>query len=122
MPVPEKRGYEKKHLLAAAFDFSRMGLIRMRRIYESDCQRQKFLQKVLAIAIPIALQNMVTPAVGMLDTIMLGQLGEVAMSASSLANQVGFIFQMINFGLTGGAGILTSQYWGRGIPIPSAGS
>ncbi len=60
MPVPEKRGYEKKHLLAAAFDFSRMGLIRMRRIYESDCQRQKFLQKVLAIAIPIALQNMVT--------------------------------------------------------------
>ncbi len=36
------------------------------------------------------------------------------MSASSLANQVGFIFQMINFGLTGGAGILTSQYWGAG--------
>lgn len=45
---------------------------------------------------------------------MLGQLGEVAMSASSLANQVGFIFMMINFGLTGGAGVLTSQYWGRG--------
>ena len=75
---------------------------------------KNFYKKVLAIAIPIALQNMVTSAVGMLDTIMLGQLGEVAMSASSLANQVGFIFQMINFGLTGGAGILTSQYWGRG--------
>ena len=72
-----------------------------------------FYRTVLAIAVPIALQNMVTSAVGMLDTIMLGQLGEVAMSASSLANQVGFIFMMINFGLTGGAGILTSQYWGR---------
>ena len=72
-----------------------------------------FYRTVLAIAVPIALQNMVTSAVGMLDTIMLGQLGEVAMSASSLANQVGFIFMMINFGLTGGVGILTSQYWGR---------
>ena len=75
---------------------------------------KNFYKTVLAIAVPIALQNMVTSAVGMLDTIMLGQLGEVAMSASSLANQVGFIFMMINFGLTGGAGILTSQYWGRG--------
>ena len=76
--------------------------------------RDKYFYKtVLAIAVPIALQNMVTSAVGMLDTIMLGQLGEVAMSASSLANQVGFIFMMINFGLTSGAGILTSQYWGR---------
>lgn len=74
---------------------------------------KNFYKTVLAIAVPIALQNMITSAVGMLDTIMLGQLGEVAMSASSLANQVGFIFMMINFGLTGGAGILTSQYWGR---------
>ena len=79
---------------------------------------KNFYKKVLAIAIPIALQNMVTSAVGMLDTIMLGQLGEVAMSASSLANQVGFIFQMINFGLTGGA----ANIGGGGIPIPSAGS
>ena len=80
------------------------GAIGVRRIYESDCQRQNFYKTVLAIAVPIALQNMVTSAVGMLDTIMLGQLGEVAMSASSLANQVGFIFMMINFGLTGGQG------------------
>lgn len=53
----------------------------------------KILQKGFSIAIPIALQNMVTSAVGMLDTIMLGQLGEVAMSASSLANQVDLFFK-----------------------------
>ena len=75
-----------------------------------------FYKSVLAIAVPIALQNMISSAVGMLDTIMLGQLGEVAMSGSSLANQIGFIFMMINYGLTGGAGILTSQYWGRKDP------
>ena len=74
---------------------------------------KNFYKSVLAIAIPIAVQNMISSAVGMLDTIMLGQLGEVAMSASSLANQIGFIFMMINYGLTGGAGVLTSQYWGR---------
>lgn len=100
-----------------------MGLIRMRRIYESDCQRQKFLQKGFSHCLPIALQNMVTSAVGMLDTIMLGQLGEVAMSASSLANQVGFIFQMINFGLTRRRRHPDQpNIGGGGIPIPSAGS
>lgn len=72
-----------------------------------------FYKGVMAIAVPMALQNMLQSAVGMLDTIMLGQLGEVAMSASSLANQIGFIFMMINYGLTAGAGILTSQYWGK---------
>ncbi len=82
--------------------------------YMSFISKDKsFYKKVLAIAVPIALQNMITSGVSMLDTIMLGQLGEVAMSASSLANQIGFVFMMINFGLTGGAGILTSQYWGR---------
>ena len=49
----------------------------------------------------------------LLDTVMLGQLGEVAMSGSSLGNQIGFIYQIMNLGLTAGAGVLTSQYWGR---------
>jgi len=52
----------------------------------------------------------------LLDTVMLGQLGEVVMSASSLAGQVGFTYMIMNLGLTAGAGVLTSQYWGRNDP------
>lgn len=72
-----------------------------------------FYQKLFAIAIPMAMQNLINVLVGLLDTIMLGQLGEVAMSASSLGGQPGFMFMIVNMGLTAGASVLTSQYWGR---------
>jgi len=73
-----------------------------------------FYEKMFAIAIPMAMQNLINVAVGLLDTVMLGQLGEVAMSASSLGGQLGFMFMIVNMGLTAGASVLTSQYWGRG--------
>jgi len=73
-----------------------------------------FYSKMFAIAIPMAMQNLINVLVGLLDTIMLGQLGEIAMSASSLGGQLGFMFMIVNMGLTAGAGVLTSQYWGRG--------
>jgi Na+-driven multidrug efflux pump len=62
----------------------------------------------------MAMQNLINVGVSLLDTVMLGQLGEVAMSASSLAGQIGFTYMIMNLGLTAGAGVLTSQYWGRG--------
>ncbi|MDD3192735.1 MAG: MATE family efflux transporter [Oscillospiraceae bacterium] len=77
---------------------------------------KQFYQKMAAIAIPLALQNLINVAVSLLDTVMLGQLGEVAMSGSALGNQIGFIYQIMNLGLTAGAGVLTSQYWGRKDP------
>ena len=43
---------------------------------------KSFYTKVLAIAIPMAMQNIINLGVSLLDTVMLGQLGEVAMSAS----------------------------------------
>ena len=71
------------------------------------------LGPMLMIAVPVALQNVVTVGVSMMDTIMLGSLGEVAMSASSLANQVFFIFTLVVFGTAGGSNILVAQYWGK---------
>ncbi|MBQ3008839.1 MAG: MATE family efflux transporter [Oscillospiraceae bacterium] len=72
-----------------------------------------FYSKLFALALPLAGQNLINVLVGLLDTIMLGQLGEVAMSASSLGGQLGFMFMIVNMGLTAGAAVLTSQYWGR---------
>ena len=75
---------------------------------------RSFYHKLFAIAIPMAVQNLINIAVNLLYTVMLGQLGEVAMSASSLGGQLGFMYMIINMGLTAGASVLTSQYWGRG--------
>lgn len=72
-----------------------------------------FYKMLLTIALPIAMQNLVVFMTQMIDTVMLGELGEVAMSASNLANQPFFIFNMLTFGLAGGATVLTAQYWGK---------
>ena len=53
-----------------------------------------FYQQLRAIAIPVAVQNLITVGVSMLDTLMLGSMGEVQLSASSLANQWFFMLKM----------------------------
>lgn len=49
-----------------------------------------------------------------MDTVMLGRLGDIQLSASAQANQPQFIFQLFIFGLAGGGTVLASQYWGKG--------
>lgn len=71
-----------------------------------------FYQNVAKIAIPISLQSLITIGVNMMDTIMLGKLGEVAISASSLANQFITLFQICCMGIGMGASVLTARFWG----------
>ena len=75
---------------------------------------------ILGIAIPIALQNLITYMTGMMDTVMLGRYSQTAMSGVSLCNQVQFLLQMLVVGAGEGAVVLGSQYWGKNRlePIP----
>lgn len=75
---------------------------------------KKYMRMMLGIALPIALQNLINFAVNLMDTVMLGQLGEMPLAASSLANQVFFVVTLVVYGIGGGANVLVSQYWGRG--------
>ena len=68
---------------------------------------------ILAIAFPIALQNLITYCTGMMDTIMVGQLGEIQLSGAAVANQFSMIFMGITFGISSGTNVLLSQYWGK---------
>lgn len=74
---------------------------------------KNFYKRILSIGVPISLQSLITFSVSMTDTMMLGSLGEITLSAASLANQFCFIFLVINFGLGGGSGVLTGQFWGQ---------
>lgn len=67
----------------------------------------------LTIAIPLALQNLITFAVSMVDTVMLGQLGDVVLSAAAQANQLFAIVMLTVAGIVGGANILIAQAWGK---------
>ncbi|HBA63882.1 MAG TPA: MATE family efflux transporter [Lachnospiraceae bacterium] len=73
-----------------------------------------FYRRVLALVIPMALQNLINVGVTAADVFMLGKLGETALSGASLAGQVQFIMTLVFFGLTSGATVLTAQYWGKG--------
>ena len=52
-----------------------------------------FYKRVLALALPIMLQNGITNLVNMLDNIMVGQISTEAMSGVSIVNQFIFIFK-----------------------------
>ncbi|MSS62700.1 MATE family efflux transporter [Velocimicrobium porci] len=76
-------------------------------------QNKAFYQKVFALVIPMALQNLINVGVTAADTIMLGKISETVLSGASLAGQIQFILTLIFFGLTSGASVLTAQYWGK---------
>ena len=76
---------------------------------------KNFYKMLFAICIPIALQNIITQATSIADTLMLGAADSsgVLLSASSLANNPFFILSLVCFGLASGSAILSAQYWGK---------
>lgn len=74
---------------------------------------REFLKLVFGLAFPIALQNLINTAVTTADVVMLGKVGETALSSGSLAGQVQFVMSLMIFGMTSGASVLTAQYWGK---------
>ncbi len=74
----------------------------------------QFYKNVAYIMLPVALQQAINMGVNMLDTMMLGQFGEIQLSASSLANQYYNFFTIFCMGIIGGSSVLSAQYWGAG--------
>ena len=72
-----------------------------------------FYQKMLHIALPVMIQNFITSFLNMVDTVMVGKLGETEIAAVGIANQYFFFFNMFLFGLCAGCGIFISQFWGQ---------
>lgn len=74
-----------------------------------------FYKMVLAIAIPIMIQNGITNFVSLLDNIMIGRIGTEQMSGAAIVNQLLFVYNLCLFGGVSGAGIFTAQYAGQKV-------
>ena len=74
---------------------------------------KKFIKKSIAIMIPVAAQAMLNTILNLVDTMMIGQLGQTEIAAVGLANKVFFVFTLLLFGIVSGSSILTAQYWGK---------
>lgn len=53
-----------------------------------------FYKRLLAIAVPVILQSLITTGINLADNIMLGQLTETALSASTQANHFIMLFTL----------------------------
>ena len=76
-----------------------------------------FLKRVILLSLPVMIQQLLTNMLNLCDTMMIGGIGENAISAVAIVNKVFFVYQLILFGLSNGIGIFISQYMGaRQIP------
>lgn len=82
----------------------------MLRLNEDD---KKFYKILVSLCIPIIVQNLISTSVNVIDTVMISSLGEASVASIGVANQFFFLFNMTMSGLTGGAGLFISQFFGR---------
>lgn len=73
---------------------------------------KQFYLNAAAIAIPVSLQSMITIGVNMMDSIMVGKLGDISLSAVGQANQFVTLYHICCMGIGMGASVLTSRFWG----------
>lgn len=76
-------------------------------------ENKRFYKSLMALVLPITLQNFITNAVNSADVFMLGYVGQTELSAVSLANQFQFLLSGVFFGISSAVVMLASQYWGK---------
>lgn len=83
----------------------------MKRILSTE--RKALYLRALTLAVPMMIQNGITNAVGLVDSIMIGSQGTESTSAVSMCGQLIFVFNLAIFGALSGPGIFGAQYFGN---------
>ena len=74
---------------------------------------KQFYINILVLSLPVILQQLLRVSVDTLDSIMLGHIDQLQMSAVSQAQQIFFIFYTVCCGIGAGCCVLVAQYWGK---------
>lgn len=72
-----------------------------------------FYKQLLRLTFPIILQHLLKISVDTVNSIMLGSIDQLQMSAVSQANQIFFVYSTVINGFAVGCCVLVSQYWGK---------
>ena len=82
-------------------------------------RHSNFIRTMLSIAIPVTLQNLLFSSFTLIDTLMIGRLGDTPLAAVGMAGKWSWFLGIVLFGCTSGAAVLIAQYFGaqdhRGI-------
>ena len=79
----------------------------------SPDEKRLFYRNLFRLAVPMALQSFLMFSLNMIDTVMIGQLGETEIASVALGNQVFFVLLLFCYGITTGTAVFTAQYWGK---------
>ena len=71
-----------------------------------------FWKVLLRLALPVAIQNVLTSSFQLVDTLMVSNLGDVTLSSVGMAAQWGWLAAVLSFGLCSGMSVFVAQYWG----------
>ncbi|KAJ51988.1 putative MATE family efflux protein [Clostridium tetanomorphum] len=74
---------------------------------------KEFFRTLFKLALPIIIQNFIASFLNMIDTIMVGRLGEAQIASVGIANQYFLLFNLLVLGTFSGCGIFISQFWGK---------
>ena len=74
---------------------------------------KKFYKTLITLCIPIIIQNLLSNLINMVDTIMIGGLGEISVASIGIANQYFFLYNMALSGIIGGASLFIAQFYGK---------
>ncbi|MGL4403838.1 MAG: MATE family efflux transporter [Fusobacteriaceae bacterium] len=85
----------------------------MKKFFKSFKNEGEFYRNLFFVTVPIVLQSFIASSINMLDTLMIGKVGEVELASVGIANQFYFLFSLAIFGISAGAGVFTAQLWGR---------
>ena len=105
MTAKAKRGLPEDTLKALAVKIP---------LKESLFGEASFYRKVAFVVVPMIIQNTLSNVVGLLDNVMVGQVGTLPMSAVAVVNQLIFIYYLCVWGGIAGVGIYSTQYFGKG--------
>ncbi len=72
-----------------------------------------FVPRLVKLSLPIAAQHLLMTTLNLVDTVMVGQLGEVQIGAIALGNQIFFLLMLFLFGVGSGSAVFAAQFWGR---------
>ena len=77
-----------------------------------ETRNTSYYKRLLILAGPIIVQQLISVGLNLVDNIMVGRLGALELAAVGSANQVFSIYSMILFGLFSGAAVPLAQYYG----------
>lgn len=74
---------------------------------------KSYYTRLVSLAIPVALQGLITFLVAFADNLMVNSLGDAAVSGVYMGSQIHTFIQMFTAGIGGAILILSAQYWGK---------